>query len=459
MTTLSSPLTDWGTPAPQLRPVPPPGRSRVTAREWLSRNWVTVCALALITANDYKFRKRSASETLAGGADVFILLEIAVYAAVGAYLVLSQRGLPRPSRPPVVLLLVAGYVLLIVASVTYSPFKALAAVRALETLVMFSLAAAICARGDRADLHRFAHGFLVLVAGSVLYGVAVPSVAESGTQAGRFTWLELHPITAGVFVGIAVLVALTYLLTRRRPRPGPVWPSWVYAGLLVIVTGGLIATKTRNSVLGAAVGVLVLLCFLYRGRQRVAVLAGVALTVLAAGLVASERVVEYFVRGESAERLASLNSRTVLWSEAYAAISEQPVFGYGLSASRGIFLEETGLGGGHNAALNVGVDLGLLGLVVWVSLLLSVVLLVVRVPATAPAGAGVDRALLLAVIAFLVVGGIFFEGLGAVANIAANWLFLGVAWAVVLASSAVRVAGGRSWRAPSRAALSPRRRD
>ncbi len=442
--TVLSPLADWGSPAVQDVPRhrPPP---RAGLRAWAARNWLGLCALALITANDYKFRVRSPSETLSGGADLFILAEIAIYAIVAAYLVLSQPGLPRPPRPPLAVLLTAAYVALIVASVSYSPFKSLAAVRALETLVLFGLVATACARADRGDLHRFAHGFLVLVAGSVVYGVVFPSPPVTSTQAGRFSWLQVHPITAGVFVGIAVLLALTYLLTRRRPRPGPLWSAWVYLFLLVVVAGGLIGTQTRNSVLGVTVGAFVLLCCLYRGRRLAGVLFGVALAAATVSLLASERIVEYFVRGESAERLATLNSRTTLWSEAYAAIAEQPVFGYGLSASRGIFLEETGLGGGHNAVLNVGVDLGLLGLVVWGSLLLTVVGVVARIPFTAPEGVGVDRALVLATVAFLVVGGIFFEGLGAVANVAANWLFLLVAWAVVLDLRSVPRQRRRAW--------------
>lgn len=434
--TVLSPLADWGAPPVQRYGPALHRHEGGRLRAWAARNWFALCALALITANDYKFRVRSPTDTLSGGADIFILAEIAVYGLVAAYLVLSQPGLPRPPRPPLAVLLTAAYVGLIVASVSYSPYKALAGVRALETLVLFALTATACARADRGDLHRFAHGFLVLVAGSVVYGVLVPSPPVSSTQVGRFTWLQVHPITAGVFVGISVLLALTYLLTRRRQRPGPVWPAWVYLVLLAVVTSGLLGTKTRNSVLGVVVGVLVLVWCLYRGRRRAGVLLGLVLGVAAVALVATAQIVEYFVRGESAERLASLNSRTVLWSHAYEAIADQPVFGYGLSASRGIFLEETGLGGGHNALLNVGVDLGLLGLVVWLGLLLTVVGAVIRMPSVGPGGVGVDRALILATVAFLVVGGIFFEGLGSVANVAANWLFLLVAWVVVL--------GGRS---------------
>lgn len=459
MTAVLSPLADWGAPPAQDVPLAPPERERTTPSAWMARNWVALTALALIVANDYKFRRRSATETLSGGVDAYILLEVAVYALVGAYLVLSQRGLPRPGRPPLVLLLATGYVGLIVAAAGYSPFRALASVRALETVVMFALACAVCARAGREQLHRFAHGFLVLVVLSVLYGIAVPTVATSGTQAGRFRWLDVHPITVGVFVGSASLVALTYLLTTRRERPGPRWPAWLYAVLLTVVGYALLATKTRNSVLGAAVGVAVLLWFLHRGRQRLAVLGLAVLTAAVGALLFSGTIVAYFVRGESAERLASLNSRTELWSQAYAAIAQQPVFGYGLSASRGIFLETTGLGGGHNAALNVGVDLGLFGLLVWVSLLLAVVARVLRVASDAPDGAGVDRALILGIIGFLLVGGIFFEGLGAVANVAANWLFLLVAWAYVLSAGSDTGPAGR-WQAGSpRAAWSARRHD
>ena len=68
----------------------------------------------------------------------------------------------------------------------------------------------------------------------------------------------------------------------------------------------------------------------------------------------------------------------------------------------------------------------------------GMVLLLVHLAATAALAGLVWVVQLVVYPSFLLVGGIFFEGLGAVANIAANWLFLLVAWTVVLSRSTAR---------------------
>lgn len=423
----------WPLPTDPAARVPDSGAAEPADRgNWWRRNWFAVCALSLLMASDYKLRVRSATATLGGGADAFILLEIAIYGLVAAHLVLSQRGFPRLRRLPLALYLAVAYVVLLVLSLSYTPYVALAGVRAAQTVVVLSLVLAVVHRGSRSHVHRFAHGFVVLVAASVLFGLLFPMPPVTSLQAGRFTWLMIHPVTAGVYVGLATVVAAVYLLARTQERPGPIWPAWAYAPLLLLVAGGLLGTQTRGAVLGAVVGVLVALTALFRGRRLVAswlvvVVAGAGVVVLAIGTITA-----YFVRGESTERLASLNARTTLWALARDAVLEEPLFGYGLGATRGLFLEETGLGGGHNAVVNVAVDLGLVGLVVWTALLLVVTVNALRsASATAP-GVSVDRALVLGALAFLTVDGIFFEGLGAVSNVAAIWLFVLVGWVVLL---------------------------
>ena len=44
--------------------------------------------------------------------------------------------------------------------------------------------------------------------------------------------------------------------------------------------------------------------------------------------------------------------------------SSTPVFGLGFSSAKGVFFDETGLGGAHNAAVNVMIDVGLVELLV-----------------------------------------------------------------------------------------------
>jgi exopolysaccharide production protein ExoQ len=416
-------------PRQDVLPVAPPA----ALPGWAARNWFAICALALMMASDYKLRVRSATDTLAGGIDVYVLLEIAVYGLVALYLLLTQPELPRlRGRIAAPLFLASVYVGLLVVAVGYSPFKPLASVRAVEMLVLLALTARACRTATSADLHRFAHGFLALVASSVVCGIVWPQPPVFLNQAGRFTWLRVHPIPAGVYCGLATLVALGYLLTRFHQRTGPVWPAWVYAGTGALVGWGLIATETRNAVLGTVVGALVLVWGVYRGRRLITISLGLVVALAALVLVALPTITAYFARGESAAKLATLNSRTSLWSLAFDAVRHQPVFGYGQGASRGIFLDATGLGGGHNALINVAVDLGGVGLLVWLALLAVLVRGLFALPTRRAGDPVVDRALALAALSFLLVDGMFFEGLGAASNVAGDWLFVLVAWVVVL---------------------------
>lgn len=385
-------------------------------------------ALALMVASDYKLRVRDPASTLGGGVDVFVLLEIGLYGLVALRLLLTAPRLPVPRRVPPVVHLCCCYVGLLAVGATWSPYRSLAAVRLLETCVLLALVLRACRSADRADLHRFAHGFLALVAASVVLGLVHPMEAYP-LQVGRFTWLRIHPITAGVYVGLATLIGLAYTCARG-PRAGPVWPRWAYPAALALVSYGLLATRTRNAVLGAVVGGGVLLFCLYRGRRRTEVFLCLGVLAVLLALLAVGPVTAYFARGEEVAQLATLNSRTSLWTAAVDAVRLQPLFGYGMSASRGIFLDETGLGGGHNGFVNVAVDLGLVGLAVWCGWLVALVRGAVVAPVRE--GAGLDRALVLGVLAFLLVDGFFFEGIGAAANVAGDWLFFCTAWVVVL---------------------------
>ncbi len=107
------------------------------------------------------------------------------------------------------------------------------------------------------------------------------------------------------------------------------------------------------------------------------------------------------------------------------------MFGYGVGASRGIFEEDIGLGGAHNAALNVLVDLGLVGAVCWLALVAALVVGTVRLPRSSDDTMHLDRSMLASILAFSMIAGIFFEGPGAVANVGSLWLFVCVAWLAI----------------------------
>ena len=409
----------------------------------VDRWWTTVTVLVLMVASEYKLRLRADDQAIAGSADPFILLEIACYAAVAAFLVRRFGLSVRPTRVRPVVFAAFAFVAVLVVSAAGSPYLSLALVRAAQLVVVLVLSRVIARQGTRAGLHRLGHGFAALVAASVAFGVAVP-FPRLPLQQDRFSWLYVHPVVAGEYVGIATVLLTGYLASRSVGRPGPRlgWPA--YAGLLVVCAGGLIATKTRGAIAGAVVGVLLVLWSLRQGRRRLDLAAVVIGVVSVAALVGASAVQSFLTRGESAAQLASLNSRTTLWTAALHAFAENPLYGYGLGASRGLFLATIGLGGGHNALINVLVDAGLAGALCWLALLTTLVVAVVRVPYAAD-GVTVDRALMLGVIGFLLTDSVFTEGLGAAANVASTWLFVIVGWTDLLLNRAagVRPAPGR----------------
>jgi O-antigen ligase len=118
----------------------------------------------------------------------------------------------------------------------------------------------------------------------------------------------------------------------------------------------------------------------------------VALSTLA--LNGSSAIESFFTRGESLQQLSTLNSRTDLWAYAFELFPQHPLYGFGLTASPGLFLDSIGLGGGHNAAVNLLIDNGVLGALVWMTLLVTILVTATRLSRTRP-GLHVDRGTVL----------------------------------------------------------------
>jgi O-antigen ligase len=326
-----------------------------------------------------------------------------------------------------------------VMSVAYSAYPQYALVRAGQMLVLLGLTLVAARVATRADLHRFAHLYIAVIAASVVYGVVVPSPPVTDQQEGRFTWFAIHPTVSGVLAGVATVLVVGYLASIKQPRPGPVWRPVAYWITLFAVGGGLIASQTRGAVIGALIAITVILLALRGGRAVIELQLLVIVIVIGVALAAGGRVVTYFERGETPASTSSLESRSDLWETAAEAIERKPMFGYGVTSSRGIFYDALGLGGGHNAIVNVLVELGVVGLVTWVLLVVSLVLGIRRLPVRALPDLRVDRALMLGVLTFLMVDGVVYEGPGSVTNVASTWFFVTIAWLAVARRSTMDV--------------------
>jgi len=415
-------------------------------RSWWQENLLAVAAVAMMLASDTKFRLRE--DLSAGGTsvDVFIMLEVVVYLLVVVLLI--HQNLIRPTLAGVhpLIMLTFGFVTLLAMGALLTGFSVYGLVRSGQMIVLFLLILAISQSRRAGDmLERTARVYVFACLGLVVVGILLPS-QRTGLQQDRFNWLATHSVPAGHMLAIGVVAAsalsIGYLFRYHRARPGVIFG---FAALLLAVA--LVANNTRGAAAAAAIGLALAALFLLPARLYSSALIVVGYTVLIVALTAAEPISDWITRQADPAELGSLNSRTDLWGLAVErTATESPLFGFGTGSSRSIFYEDTGLGGGHNAAINVFADLGLVGLAVWLLILMWAVLLVVR---TRSQGSFVmEKGLWLGIFVCLAIGGITYEGIGATTNTAAIWLFL-------LIGSAAGAANGL-WRGPSESAPTSR---
>lgn len=416
-------------------PAPVPAAVRPTQPSSAGRNrslwpwWIAAALIPMMFASEFKLRTRSDTATISGKPDIFIYVEIIVYILVAVFL---SREMPwRLKARRFTAVRFAGWAFAVYYALTavYSPYKQLAFVRAAQMILIAAIANAIANRATREHVNRFAHGFILLVSAGVFIGLVHPTSHLIRGEA-RFTWLAIYPTVSGAYAGLATVVAVAYLAVPRLRDKAPKWPMAVRIITAGLCLFGVAATRTRGAIAGALIGIVVLMLVAAGRRHRatLSLIGFIFVGVLALG--AGAAVVTYLERGETAAQLSTLNYRTHLWSDALAAWQQRPLFGYGLGATRGLFLQETGLGGGHNAFINVIVDSGIVGILLWLGLIALVIREVWRCGRLHVGGQ--EPALLAAVIAFLVTNALTIESLGASATGAMMWLYALVGWTAVL---------------------------
>lgn len=414
-------------------PLPPVARregvpSKVYPR-FLRRSWLVVLPLAMMVASDYKVRLRTPSQSLSGSADATVLVELVVYGLVAAFLFFQLSRPPSGNRVAPLLVSAWAFALVLTCTSAYSVYPLLGLARGTQLLVTCALGHAVALYARRDHLHRLVHAFVALAAASVVLGVAHPTPTP-GLEANRFHWLHVHPVMVATYLGLAVVFLVGLLLRNKRRWPSPAWSKWAYVGLLVVCGGGLLATRTRGGLAGCVVGCFVTAIASMRRRSRLDLLVMSTVVGVVAWLLAGGEILSYLQRGESSKALRTLSARTELWTQAWHFFLQRPVFGYGLTASRGLFFSTVGLGGGHNALINVMVDAGLFGLVAGAFLIVRLIHFARSVPRSNPVRD--DAPLILGAIAFLLVNSFTVEFLGTPGNVANIWLFLLVGWTMVL---------------------------
>ncbi|MDQ3146468.1 MAG: O-antigen ligase family protein [Actinomycetota bacterium] len=406
----------------------------------LPRVWLAVVGLSLMVASEYAIRQRGLGRSLGGRPDAQILLEVVVYGVAIVFLFFQLVEPPRRGRLPVLLMAMWAFTLAMFFAAFYSPFPELALVRAGQLMVAASLGHLVARHASEQALHRLGHAFVVVVSASVVAGVVLPKGVIVGAP-GRFHWLYVHPNIAAVFVGIALVILLAYLLHGDR-RSVP-WSNRVYGALFALNLAAMLATRSRGALAGTVLSALAV-AYAAAPRRRKLDLAvmGAAIVVLTM-LLAGSDILLFLQRGESAEQIGSLNSRTSVWTQGWELFGQRPLFGHGFMSARGVFVENFGLGGAHNAFFEVLVNAGIFGVTWWIALL---------VLAFRSAGRLVSRhrrhpdgPLLLGMLVFMVMSATTQGGLGQAATVQSIWLFLVVGWLIAadrLARDAPSMASG-----------------
>jgi len=396
---------------------------------WLSRWWPVVMPLAMMVISDYKFRHRTAESLVSGSVDIQILVEIVVYAACATWMVLSVAEPPvlRPHSRLLTLLWIYGSV--IFASATWSIFHNLAIVRGTQMLVLCGVAQAIHRRADQRTMRVYAQCFAAVVSISIVLGLAVP-FNRTGLAGDRFSWLYVHPVISSSYTAVAAVVLMAFLRSPKLRAGALPWSRNVYLGMMGLCIVGLLLSKTRGSLAAAFVGMFVVAVAETPRRRKPDIILMASMAIFLAAVMAWSQIDHYIQRGD-AKQLTTLSDRTNLWSEAYQFWKLRPFTGYGVAATRGLFLSTLGLGGGHNAFIEALTDTGLLGVVPWVLLIAAVFVSLWQLRRMQGSHRR-DAGVMLGVMVALLVNSITTEGLGEPATMAITWLAVIVGWIGVL---------------------------
>lgn len=398
---------------------------------WWDRSWIGLCLTWLILASQTKFVLRDPT-SVAGRVDLYIVAEVAAYLLVATYVVLRRLDRPGFEEAHWLELVLFGYVWVMAISIPFSPSPTYAAVRVLEAATVLLVLACAVLQPDRAWFRSFVDWFVVATAILVVVGVVAPSV-RGPLQQERFNWLATHPVVVGEFLALALALS-GVLAVAAQWREGAPRRRVAYWGGAALFACALVFNNTRGSAAAAGAGLLVGVALILPARLRASAVLTVAFGATMVALTSSSAVLAWVARGESAQSLESLNARVPYWSlQLHRLLHDNPLFGFGVGASRSIFVDETGLGGSHNAALNVLVDMGIVGLAVWLTLVVGATVMMLRRKGNSHDR--VDRALWLTAITVLLVNGITTEGLGAVANVGGIWLMVLVTYAAQAARS------------------------
>lgn len=369
---------------PRAQTLPRPRPSQLLRLTPLSASAV-LAILALVP--EAKFRLREASATFGGSADLQILMEIAIYGAVGIWAgLIALRGLAdgryrfRQLGPTLKALMAVNVFILASGATSLSIRSGVRAVQ-FTVLVVLGLVVAWESRRDGLFLPATWLRLRRTIVGAVLFAVAASavlgSVGATDVTGWRYSWFSIHPIPTAGLLGLAIIMIASAFLAS----PDPMLRRSVAKGAAIVVglglVGLLVATRSRAALAGTAAALLCTLLLSRRHQARKkAALAVAAVLILAIALVlqgiGGQELASVVTRGQTAEQITSLSQRTDLFKIGIDLFRERPLFGHGYLIAGPIFSTYYDWAGeAHNLLVEIGVSMGFVGFVVFGWLLLT----------------------------------------------------------------------------------------
>lgn len=363
-----------------------------------------------------KFRMRDPAASLDGVMDAQILLEIALFAVIGVGALGVWIAEGARLRMRMVETLIVGYAALALLSTLWSIAPALTLVRATQLLIVsgFAIVAVrVLTPQGAVRTACTAVALYVLVFASLAAIFPWASGMDQYLEPNRFAWFSVHPVEAGTLAAIGALGLIaqtrwrrrTSLLPSRRNARLESWElrSWELSAVPLVIL--LVLTRARGPLLAFVAGLGMVMLMRVRSAVRIPLIlitAAVSLVYLASGpdvrgWVASaanqdSSISRLFFRDQTADEVLELNGRLELWDDLRPAIARHSLVGYGYQASRPVVLDAASWASyAHNALLQTVLDLGLVGVLALITLVIVGLFGAMRrghaswLPATVPA--------------------------------------------------------------------------
>ena len=309
----------------------------------------------------------------------FKILPVLLPLLLAALLLLAfHRQRLAEIRVPAVLLALCFWVF---TSALWSDSLAITIVQSIATAVVFLIAAIV---GTHCSLREVLAGLIIGGLTVAALSLAVATVSPSyglmpaGYQGGSLRGLYIHRNLLAEVLAPAAVATLAF-------RFGGRWGFFVKAACLATLVGTIFATRSSTAigVVAAVTGLAIVLAAIRRVDRRwraVAVLTAIATGVAAlVGVVSNLRIVFALLQRDD-----TLTGRTLIWNAVGQLIEDRPFEGYGWGAvwgdgaavrtlvTRSVLFE---VDSAHNGYLEILLQIGLVGLVLFV---LTLALVLVR---------------------------------------------------------------------------------